>query len=437
MTGPQLQTALLLAVVALVGIVGLVVVLPRPRLAFAALLCCLAFTPSWLLGNILPIFSLHVLTALVCLASLILASLRGPTADGPGGFPRWNGFDVAIVVVLVLAGIGVALGQVETDTLYDTAVWLVMYLTGRFAVRHLGLTTICTMVAVVFAIVAAFAVVEFVTGTNLWLKYTANSTAAFRVWGTQQYRGDRVRVEAAFGHSIALGTSLAIAAILTTAARLRSGIKIALIVLMSLAILLTYSRTAFVTLGVGMLLVILRSDASISRSMRLWLGAVGAASIPLAVLATSDAFTESGAVSSNAALYRLWLWDLLPGIKAFGSSDLFQRTTDGTVTIGSFGSIDSAVLLHALSAGWIATGIILVSLAVAAVRLLVRAGDVALIALVALIPSFFTVALIEQYSHLAWLVAGMAVTGLAATRAAASRADLARPETSEPLGAMA
>ena len=74
----------------------------------------------------------------------------------------------------------------------------------------------------IFTIVAVLAILEFVTGTNLFITYLPNTTSLFDIWGTLQPRGGVIRAEGAFGHSIALGASLGIAVSLTLGSSFRA-----------------------------------------------------------------------------------------------------------------------------------------------------------------------------------------------------------------------
>lgn len=439
MTADQLENLLLLLVVALVGLILLWYVLPRPKAAMGLFLFGIAFVPVWLGGNLSTLVTPHIALAGVCLLALLLGGRNDPRGPflATGAGLQLRSFDLTLIVLAVLAVGCYVIGVVDLGQVYLIAVWGLMYLTGRLAARRFGLERVSRVLVILLSVVSALALVEFLTGTNLWLDVTGNSTGVFRVWGDQQYRGSYVRAEGAFGHSIALGSSLAIGMVLTTATRWRTWVQLTLIALMSLALVTTFSRTAFVSAGLGLVLVVLCSRRRITRSIRVSLAAFTAVAVPLGLLATSDAFSENSELSTDAALYRLWLWDLIPGLRAIGRSDLMHRTTDGSASVGTFRSIDSAVLLHALSNGWIPALILCVAFAVAAIRLLARGGDAALIAVVAQIPAFFTVALITQYAHLLWFTVGLAVTGLGPYRAALPKsADLKPVAVRDEIGAV-
>ncbi|MCA0308382.1 MAG: hypothetical protein LCH87_13710 [Actinobacteria bacterium] len=420
MTAVQLQQVLLLLAVGLAGLVGLAVFVPRPRWTLALFGIGIAAVPIWVGGNVLPFVTPHIALGALCVVSLALAP-AGEHSPRVGLLSRIRAFDVVLLVLFALAVGSWLLRVVSFGQVYLVATWGLMYLAGRLAGIKVGLRATATMLAVIFTVIAVLAVAEFATGRNLWLEFTGNGTSAFAVWGPQQYRGSYVRAEGAFGHSIALGASLAIAMVLTFASRLRTGAKLAAVGVMAVALVLTFSRIGLVTAAIGIALVILRSPSMSLRLRAILLGLAGVA-VPVVLLVASDAFAEDSGGYTDSALYRLWLWDVIPELKPVGQSDLVVQTTDGTSTVGSFGSIDSAVILHAVSNGWVPALILCVAFTIAALRLLLRGGDEALATVVALIPAFFTVALITQYAHLVWFVVGLAVSGLGVAPTAGAKA---------------
>jgi hypothetical protein len=440
MSADQLEKGLLLLAAALLAVPALAYLLPRPRAALATYLFGIAFVPVWVGANLVNLLTVHIALAALCIASLLPAARRDdapPAATaGPSFLHGLKAFDVVLATLALLAAGSFVIGLVDLGQVYLIAVWSLMYTVGRLAATRLDLAAITTPLVIMLAIVSVLALIEFVTGFNPWLRYTGNSTGAFRIWGAQQFRGSFVRAEGAFGHSIALGLCLAIGLALVAATRLRTWVQAALIAVMAAALVVTFSRSAFVSAGLGLVLVLLCTRRRVTRSVRWVLGVALVLAVPVAVLSTSGAFAENSEVSTDAALYRLWLWDLLPGLRAVGRSDLLYRGTDGSSSVGSFASIDNAVLLHALTNGWVPALILCAAFAVAALRLLLRGGDVALVAVVAQIPAFFTVALITQYAHLLWFVIGLAVTGLGAAENATSEG-LTEAEQPESVGAVA
>ena len=75
----------------------------------------------------------------------------------------------------------------------------------------------------------------------------------------------------------------------------------------------------------------------------------------------SDIFVESGAEATNSAAYRVWLLELVETVQPIGYASSFTRSTSGLTSFGGFRSIDSAVLFHALTNGWVSTLILLFS----------------------------------------------------------------------------
>lgn len=416
MTADQLENGLTLSVLGLLAIIACIVIVPHARLALALFIGGIAFAPVWLGANLSGLVTIHTALAALALVSLVVDAYRTRSRAAPDPRPlRQAGLHSFDIVFMLLAALTVAsnlVGGVDRGQVYLVATWGLMYALGRAAMLRVGLVWIAGALTAVMTVVAVFAIIEWVTSWNPWLEFTGNSSSAFRVWGPQQFRGSQVRAEASFGHSIALGCSLAITLVLTIIARMRNAAKLIVIGLLTVALILTFSRTAYITAGLGVVLLLLCTGRNLSSRMRAGLSAILVAGATLGLIITTSAFAENEDASSDAAFYRLWLWDLVPGLRALGASSLLYRTTDGTSTVGSFASIDSAVLLYALTNGWVPAAVLCIALLIATVRLVLRGGDPALVALVAQIPAFFTVALITQYAHLVWFVAGMAVTGI-------------------------
>lgn len=407
---------LLLLAVGMAAIAILTFLLARPRAAILAYLLGLTFIPVWIGADQLDPFTVHTALALICLISIGWANRRETgrfTGTNPG--LKTRAFDALLAALVLLTAGCFAVGVIDRGQLLLIFTWTLMYAVGRFACTQQSLAQIATILVTLLTIVALLALLEFATEFNPWLEFTSNSSSLFEVWGPQQYRGSFVRAEGSFGHSIALGLSLAIGIILSAATNLPTWRKLTTIGILSLTLVLTFSRTAFVVAGLGVLLLILFAGKRVSHQLRVGLGVMLLTAIPFGLLATQAAFAENSDESTDAALYRFWLLDLLPGLKPVGISDMVYRTTDGTTTIGAYQSIDSAAMLYALTNGWIPALILTLALVGAAFRLITRGGDAALIAIVALIPAFFTVALITQYAHLVWFLAGVAVSGLSST----------------------
>jgi hypothetical protein len=247
-------------------------------------------------------------------------------------------------------------------------------------------------------------------------------------WSAIQLRGGVARAEGAFGHSIALGAALAVSMPLVLVAPLRLWVRLAAVVLMLAAVVVTFSRIALVTSCLGLLLSVV-AGSELPRRLRALLVVAGAGVGAVAFPLVTQVFSAAGSEATNSAAYRLDLLSLVRYIDVLGSSSAFARAPDGSVSFGAFGSIDSALILQGLWYGWVSLAVALVLLAVAAAAVATRKATAPTIAIAAQIPALATVALITQYASMFWFVVGLAVC----TQAARSRSTAAAglPPTGE------
>lgn len=410
MNGGQVQSLLLQLAALGVGVPVAWYLVSQARRAFVMFVVGLAFLPIWFGPTADTPLTVHLGLGLIAVAGLVLG--RHPdSADIPSGKPalRIMAFDVVMAALLVIAVASYLAGLVNLGQPYLMISWSVYYAVGRLAIAKLGLRYVAKVVAVTFSGVALFALVEFATGLNLWLEYLPGSSSSFAVWGTQQFRGGVPRAEAAFGHSIALGACLAIAIVLAAHAGLKVQQRLICIAVMLAALVTTFSRTGYVIAALGLFLVLFRSR--IPRGMSIGIASLFVIAVPVGLITTLTAF-QTDDQAGDAASYRMWLLDLIPGLRPIGASPLMHRAADGTSSVGTFGSIDNAILLHALTNGWVPAVVLIAGLVAATIALLARPAQAPLIAIVALIPSFVTVALITQYGIMVWVVAGMAVSSV-------------------------
>lgn len=417
MLGSLSFATLLLYAIGAIGLLFLLVVgLKRPWFATVAAIASIAFVPFWTGVSVSVFFvSVHMVLLGLALVSIFFSD---------NARPRLHVVDLVLVGVFLLTCALVAVGMTSLAQAYTFFQWMLAYVFARYAAAAFGIPRLSSVFAVVFAIAGALLVVEFVTGRNFWTEYLGANNALYQIWGTLQSRGGVLRAEGAFGHSIAAGCSLALAAILTLDAKLKPWLRITAIGIMVAGILTTISRTGIVTVALGLGLAIVFARLSLSRLTKVLVLGVLAAGAVIYATALQGIFSDAGDEASNSASYRLWLFDLLPYLQPFGVTASATRSTAGTLSFGSFGSIDNAVLGQALTTGWVPTLILLGLAVAAAIKVLGLRASVPMVAVAATIPALFTVALITQYSLVFWIVAGLAVSG---TRSAPS------PEQPDPV----
>ena len=417
-----MTTLLVTSAVLAVALLALVVAHRSPRLAVVVAIAALCLLPVWV-GARLGFNGNLFLPAGVLVAVAVTVALLPARGFRPSPADAMLGLLVLLALVSFLTDDPtLALTFLVTPFAYFVA----GYALGRMATVRLGLPQIHRIVAFAFTVVAALALVEYLTGWNPFVLLRVDGSQ-FAEWGTIQERGGLARAEGAFGHSIALGASLAMAIPLTIASTIRFPIRAGMVVLMLAATVVTFSRIGIISAAIGVVLTALFLREGLERRQRaVLLGGmlvVALAALPL----VSSVFSSAGDEAADSAGYRGDLLPLIAQANLVGFSDLVQRSASGQLSFGPFRSIDSQFVLTALSSGLIALAIVLLALLVAVVLCIRRRATAATIALVAQIPALATVALITQYSIVLWFVVGIAATVQIAMRRAAASAPAAVP----------
>ncbi|MET3811365.1 hypothetical protein [Arthrobacter sp. UYEF3] len=377
----------------------------HPKAGLALWLSSLCFVPYWVGVDVKIFFPVVTAATVVLIIALgTLAAHRTRLTDWVAASLMLTYFVAAFLGMTTLAS-GFTL----------IATWGVSYLLGRTVIVRLSLEWCYAAVGVAFTLVAVLATVEYVTGTNLFVLWHSDNSS-YAIWSPLQYRGGQLRVEGAFGHSIALGASLSIAIPLVIASTLRLWIRFSMVAVMITATILTFSRTGMICSVLGLLLAVLCMPNDLSRRLKVYVScavlAAGAVGLPYA----NKFFESTGKEASGSADYRTDLLSLLDDMRIVGMSPAFAVSPKGEATFSGFKSIDSALVLTGLTYGYLPLATV-ISLLLAAVILLLRGRATApVVALVAQIPALATVALITQYAVFLCFTAGLAVAAQAVAR---------------------
>ncbi|SDD56858.1 hypothetical protein [Auraticoccus monumenti] len=394
--------------------VFLLVVRRSPRTGAVVWLLVVALVPIWVSVTVVVGWSSVSVVGMALVAGLLLS----------GHLPRhWNVGDLLFGALFVVSVAPAALGVMGISSLFGVlSIWVVGWLVGRLLGSTVGASWLSSAVAVVFAVVAVLALLEFVTGWH-GLSEWGPSNSARAAWSRIQGRGGLERSEGAFGHSIALGCSLAMAMVLTLQARFRPAVRLILVVVMLAGAAVTMSRVSVLCSLLGLGLAVLFSRSAAVREVRRGLVVVLVVGGVVAALLAQSVYARAGAELEGSASYRGNLIPLLQQVQLLGPSPAMQRAADGTLYFGSFRSIDSQLILFGISYGGLTLLLVLALLAVGAVLVLTRRASLATIAVVAQVPALATVALITQYAHLTWFVAGLAIAMATEPAAPTLRAD--------------
>lgn len=416
--GEDVERALLTTCAVTALAIFLLIVRKYPKLGLVSWLFVLCFVPFWIGVDV------RAYVPAVSAAAMAIAL-------GLGSFqnPRVTFVDWAILALLLVFASGAVLGLASVSGGFTLVVsWGGGYLLGRVLLVRLELEWIYRAMAVAFTAVSILAILEFTSGQNYFVQWSSGNSL-YDIWGPLQYRSSELRVEGAFGHSIALGASLAMAIPLTMATTFRLSLRMVMVLSMLTASFLTLSRIGMICSVLGLFLAMLLMKNDLTQQMKLVLSA-SAAAVTLAAMPVVNAmFISAGSEASGSAGYRADLLSLFSDMRTVGLSPAFTISAKGEVSFGSFRSIDSALILMGLTYGSIFLLIVGVLLLVSLVVLCQGRATAPTIAIVAQIPALATVALITQYAVFLCVMAGLAV----ASQAAASRHDRPVAKSVRPL----
>lgn len=388
--------------------VMLVVLRAAPRLTVILWIAVLFFVPIWVGVSLGPFWSAITLMTVAALASCT-AGVELTPADGL----------IAAFVVLLVGQFALGLTSLSA-TVIALAEWVLPYVWGRLILTRVSAGFLFSVLAAAAGLAAALAVVESVTSTNVFVSIAIGSPSLIEVWAPLQPRGNLVRAEGAFGHSIALGAVLAMSSAFVLASSWRLVLRLLVLVPIAVATLLTLSRIGLVTFVLTLALSLIALPQLTVRARVLIAGA-GLVAVIVVVPFVSDVFLDAGQEAAGSADYRLDLWGLAAVIPVFGSApDIAGLTIDGRY-LGVFAkSVDNAPLVAALRVGWVPAALLLAVVA-AAVIPLVRRGQAnpASVAVAAQVPGLFAVAWITQYAVFFWFAVGLAVSFASASRPSA------------------
>lgn len=402
----DLTTGLLLVTAVAGAPVALIVFRAAPRLSFTLWAVVLFFVPMWVgisVGFFWPLIT--VVTGLLIISQWTLV--------------RLSVVDLVVAVFVLLVAAFYVLGLVSRpETVTALQEWILFYILGRLVLARVGRRFVVLTVSLLAVAAAVLALVEFVTGVNVFVLIPGRG-AAYDVWATLQDRGGFLRVEGAFGHSIALGAVLAMSSAFVMITRWKLLLKLAALVVIAAAIVVTFSRIGLATFVITVTLGLALLPHLTTRG-RLTIAAAGALSLGLVVPFVSATLAGAGEEAAGSAGYRTDLLAALPVVQWFGGRPDWADTVAGETYLGFFArSVDNAMLLVALRFGWVATA--LVALLLCLVLLGLRRGKInpATVALAGQLPAFVTVALITQYGMMVWFLGGLAVSWASGDGAAA------------------
>lgn len=397
-----MTTAVPIALLAIGGIAAVVIVVLGlrllPKAAFVGWVCVLFFVPIWVGVNISFYWAaITLLTALLIVVNWSVVPLRAADA--------WvAGF---VIVIVGLFGFG----SVDLASLVAALLeWVVPYIWGRVVLARIGVEWVTSTISVIAVVAALLAIVEFVTSFNPFV-LIPGSGVVYDTWSPLQERGGQLRVEGAFGHSIALGAALAMSSAFVVATKWKLLPKIGAVVIIAIATVLTFSRAGLITLVLTLVLSTFLI-AGVSTRFRVSVAFAGIVGTAIVIPIIDSVFGAAGDEAGGSADYRTDLLVLLEQVQLFGNPGDWYSLVSGDYYLGYFArSIDNALVLTLLRYGYIPTLLIMAALIAAAVMSVRRkTRSPASLAVVGQLPSLFVVALITQYSMFLWFCVGLAIT---------------------------
>ena len=222
------------------------------------------YLPGILVNQLFDLTQYRILS-LVVLVPAILRMWRQPW---DWGSPRLKTTDVLLLAFLLLQIVVMIPYESTTTTMRRTFLFAidtfaVFYAFSRITSRE-RLVDVMTCFWVACAIMAPIAIFESLKG---WLLYTGLAER----WGDPNifatlYRGESLRAQASSGHSINLGFHLAMAMgvyLFLRVRRMSAAVDALVILVLSMGIIVSYSRGAWVTVAaVFLLFVCMRPNAS-------------------------------------------------------------------------------------------------------------------------------------------------------------------------------
>lgn len=350
-----------------------------------------------------------------------------------------DGLAIALSVVLVLPVAAGVRAPVELGRLLF--LWAGPYLVARLLVSRYGVHALLRTVVLAALALVPFAVFEAATGTNVFLSLPKSTSAAPEFLQSVARLGGQ-RAQASFGHPIALAMLFATASLLAAglAATQRGRARIAWMLaagVLAAAQITTLSRTGWVIVVLGVLLVVVTAPRVLRRPARVVGGVAVVAALvalvavgPARALILPSAVEPAGGEVQRSGAYRTALiqFAIRPGtLKPLGQTQL-PRGPQGNR------SIDNQYIYFGILWGVVPLApFILLPFAVLLALRRVRRDVLSVVVLAAVVGNFAAltgVALFTQQQLYFWLLVG-AASGIVATARQRTAAPLVPPR--EPL----
>ncbi len=383
------------------------------RLTFVVWAVVLFFVPVWVGASAGLFWS--------AIAAITLLALVASIAD-----ITLSPVDAVMASFVLIAGTLFALRAATLSAAVIALLeWVLPYVWGRIVLARVSTVFVTRVFATAVTVAAVLGIIEFITGANIFTLLPAMSDSAFHEWGTLQVRGGILRVEGAFGHSIAFGAALAMSSVFVVVVDWPLIVRLLALATVVGATVLTFSRIGLITLALTLVLALLRLP-DIPRLLRGWIIGGGAVAAAIVLPLVLGVFADAGQEASGSADYRGGLFSLISQLRLVGGADDWTGLTVGGDYLGAYAnSVDNAFLIFALRFGWIPAVLLVLALVAVAATVLPRGGATPpAVAVAAQLPALFAVALITQFGTYLWFLAGLAITWHQQRRTATAEFDV-------------
>lgn len=415
--------------------IGIAVALVRPDLAFGGLVVLLGLIPTYAAPKVGPIFLLPAALGSWGIAVALLwrnFAIRGYLL-------RWNYVDLAAICFFALMAVSLSFSpRTELhDFIHEIFFWIGPYFAARLLLADVRspVKVAATSFAIVTAILAPIAVAEVLGGSDPFFHLNFNS-GEFELWARQIDRFGSTRAVTSWGHPISFSIFLAASALLSFAMGIGSktwrsrGLWYVMAVIATGTMALTLSRTGWLMLAVGVVLLAVTTSGQARSRLFAMIGVILGGILFLAIVAPDQLGVLPGFSHAHESHYEtsgLYRQALLHRALEPGVLHLWGNTYNQvTPTVGYDKATDNAYIILADTWGLIPTFALFgvaAMLLVAVARSLGQDGTepIAILPIAAFttLVAIFFVAFITQQPVLIWMLVGAG--GAAAERIAASR----------------
>ncbi|MET4002996.1 hypothetical protein ABIB48_001714 [Arthrobacter sp. UYCu511] len=397
MTESLIRTPLLLGT-ALAALLILVFFFRRsPKSMMTVWAATLFCVPIWLGAQVGVFYSAITVVTLLVIASSSVHGFRFSVVD----------FLVGSFATLVI--LGWALGWVQWGHLVIVCWgWMIPYMGGRLMPSRVNPQWIYSCIATGALAASCLAIAEFLSGKNLFVLIKLNNNL-YQAWHTLRYRGGELRVEGAFGQSIALSASLAMCSVFILVVCWPQWLKLLSLLILATAVGLTFSRIGMIVLLLTLVIGLLTLHREMLPAFRWKVAGFLAAGSLVGLPLLAEVFSAAGSEATGSAAYREEIFSLFDTASFLGLAKSWTASADGKIYYGTFQSIDSELVLTALRFGLIPVFLLIGAIICCVLTVMFKRATPAAVAVTGMIPAFATVALITQYATLAWFLAGLAV----------------------------